>query len=284
MILDEMVEIKLNYKSKIKTWQTKLGFIPEINKPILVNWSLLKTTSFRRIKLEIKCDDCGMTFKKRICGINGNVDYCHKCMNKGNRNGMFGTKPTENFIKARDKMIEELGNPFTWESTKQNNINKKVWEKIRKKNKGLKRSENVKKKLSESIKNAYSSGKLKPQHRWGKTVIKNYKGLDYQSTYELEFIKYCEKNGWLAILERGPIIQYIDDNGLPHNYFSDFQIKNTNIVIEIKSTYIWKKNQRINEIKKETAEKIYDYIIIKDNNFSVFNKLFTQKIKNILLD
>jgi hypothetical protein len=86
------------------------------------------------------------------------------------------------------------------------------------------------------------------------------------------------------MLERGPVIEYVDDNGLTHNYFSDFKIKNTNIVIEIKSSYMWQKNQRINELKKETSEKIYNYIVIKDNNFSEFDSLISQKIKNIVLD
>jgi|LakMenEpi03Aug12_release.lakeMendotaPanAssembly.Ray.scaffolds.fasta_scaffold329948_2 hypothetical protein len=284
MVLNEMVEIKIKSKLKLKTWETKLGFTPEINKPFFINWSLLKTTSYRRIKLKIKCDDCGAAFEKRICGINGNIDYCFKCMNKGNRNGMYGVEPNENFIKARNKMLEERGNPFTWDSTKQNNINKQVWKKIAKKNKGIKRSEETKKKLSESIKKAYKTGILKPQNRWGKTIIKQYKGIDYQSTYELEFIKYCEKIGLFTMLERGPVIEYVDDNGLTHNYFSDFKIKNTNIVIEIKSSYMWQKNQRINELKKETSEKIYNYIVIKDNNFSEFDSLISQKIKNIVLD
>lgn len=283
MVLNENVKITLNHKSKIKTWEKKLGFRPEINKPFFVNWLLLKTTTFRRIKLKIMCDDCGTTFEKRICGINGNLDYCVKCMNKGDRNGMFGTKLNENCIKARDKMLNERGNPFTWESTKQNNIDKQVWKKIGAKNKGIKRSNDSKKKLSESIKEAYKSGRLKPQNRWGKTIIKQYKGLDYQSTYELQFIKHCEKQNLLSILERGPIIQYIDDDGLSHNYFSDFKIKDTNIVVEIKSSYMWEKNKRINEIKKETSEKLYNYIIIKDNNFSEFNKLLKQKFNNIIL-
>jgi hypothetical protein len=283
MVINEKVEITLGYPPKTKSWEKKLGYKPEVNKPFFVDWFLLKTTSFRRKKIKIKCDDCEIIYEKRICGINGNVDYCVSCMNKGSRNGMYGSKPTENFIKARDKMLKEFGNPFTWESTKQNNIDKEVWKKIGDKNKGKKRTEETKKKLSKSIKNAYKYGRLKPQNRWGKTIVKQYNGIDYQSTYELNFIKYCEEIGLFELLERGPIIQYVDDNGLPHNYFSDFKIKDTDIVIEIKSTYIWKKNQRINEIKKEFSEKLYNYLIIKDNNFSEFNNLITQKVKNIVL-
>jgi hypothetical protein len=56
-------------------------------------------------------------------------------------------------------------------------------------------------------------------------------------------------------------------------YFSDFKIKNTNIIFEIKSWYYWERNKEINIIKKETASKIYDYYLIMDNNFIEVDKL-----------
>jgi Na+/phosphate symporter len=50
-------------------------------------------------------------------------------------------------------------------------------------------------------------------------------------------------------------------------------IKNTNIVFEIKSTYIWKKYYEKNILKKEAAEKLYQYHLIMDNNFEILLSL-----------
>ena len=68
----------------------------------------------------------------------------------------------------------------------------------------------------------------------------------------------------------------IDD--IKHSYFSDYKIKNTNIVIEIKSKYMWKKNFKINIAKKEYAEKLYDCNLIIDNDFNKINNKINKVI------
>jgi len=100
-----------------------------------------------------------------------------------------------------------------------------------------------------------------------------YKGLKYQSKYELNFIKYLESSNKIHLIEHGPSISYIDIDGKERTYFIDFKIKNTNIVFEIKSNYYWNKKIKTNILKKETASKIYDYYLIMDNNFSELDNL-----------
>lgn len=169
--------------------------------------------------------------------------------------------------------MELNGNPFTWESSKIKIREAKPWEKAHIANTGSKRSEEVKTKMSESAILAFKEGRRSPGSGWARIHTKEYKGLDYQSKYELKFIQYLESKGKLDIIEKGPTIPYFDMNGKEHMYFSDFKIKNTNIIFEIKSWYYWEKNKEINIIKKETASKIYDFYLIMDNNFSDIDKL-----------
>lgn len=107
----------------------------------------------------------------------------------------------------------------------------------------------------------------------GKIYTKQYKNIDYQSSYELKFLLFVDELGMLDLIERGPKIIYKDKENKEHSYFSDFKIKNSNIVFEIKSTYTWKKNLEINLLKKEASEKIYNYILVFDNKFNKIKKI-----------
>ncbi len=65
------------------------------------------------------------------------------------------------------------------------------------------------------------------------------------------------------------------------NYYPDFYLKKYNLVIEIKSEYIYKLQKDLN-LKKETKtkEKGYLYLIIKDKNYKEFNTFL--KTHNLL--
>lgn len=269
----EIVKITISDISKTK-WEKKIGKKIEGN-DIEVHWSLLKGTTFRTISIDLICDDCNIIYKRRIrdLDLDNKIHYCNKCFNKGERNGMFGKPCPEKTKFALKKWIDENGNPFTWESTKQKIRETKPWKKGMLKTTGQKRSEEVKLKMSESAILAFKEGRRSPGSGWAKIHTKQYKGLDYQSKYELNFLKYLESKGKLDIIEKGPTIPYFDMNGKEHMYFSDFKIKNTNIIFEIKSWYYWEKNREVNIIKKETASKIYDFYLIMDNNFTEIDNL-----------
>jgi len=266
---NEYLTVVLPEKSQLDSWNKKLGYYPEFNRPIKIHWTLLRTTKFRNLKLTLKCDDCQAIHNRRIRDLNPNkeVHYCNKCFNKGKRNGMYGIPPNENFLLGAKKLLEEKGNPFTWDSTKATIKKANVWEKIAKLNTGKKRTQETKDKMSKATLLSYKEGRQIPGKRWGKIITKQYKGLDYQSSYELKFLLFVESLNLLHLIERGPKISYNDKNGKKHSYFSDFSIKNNNIVFEIKSTYTWKKNLEINLLKKEASEKKYNYILVMDNRF-----------------
>src|SRR3972149_738130 len=276
----EELEIELPNSCRLSDWTKKLGYCPELNTPIKVHWALLKTTRFRTLKLTLKCDDCDAVHNRRIRDLDSKktIHYCNKCFNKGKRNGMYGVPPNENFKLAAKKLLEEKGNPFTWETSKEKIKKANGWAKIAILNTGKKRTQETKDKLSKATLLSYKEGRQKPGKRWGKIFTKQYKEIDYQSSYELKFLLYVESFNLLNLIERGPIINYNDANGITHSYFSDFTIKNSNIVFEIKSTYIWENNLEINLLKKEAAEKEYDYILVMDNRFKNVKKILENYI------
>lgn len=173
----EYLEIILVDNSRLGDWIKKLGYTPEINKPINVHWTLLRTTKFRTLKLTVKCDDCNKIHTKRIRDLNpeNKIHYCKKCYNKGERNGMFGVPPNDNFLLGAKKLLEEKGNPFTWESTKKALKDANVWEKIAEKNRGKKRTQETRNKMSKSTILSYKEGRQVPGKRWVKYILNNIK-------------------------------------------------------------------------------------------------------------
>lgn len=265
---NEIVKIIISDISKTK-WEKKINKRIEGNE-IEVHWTLLKGSTFRKISIYLICDDCNTIHKRRIrdLNVNNNIHYCNKCFNKGKRNGMFGKPCSEKSKEGTKKFMEVNGNPFTWESSKIKIRESKPWEKAHKLNTGSKRSEEVKTKMSKSAILAFKEGRRSAGSGWAKIHTKEYKGLNYQSKYELNFLKYLESKGKLDSIEKGPTIPYFDFNGKEHMYFSDFKVKNTNIIFEIKSLYYWEKNKEINIIKRETSSNMYDFYLIMDNNFN----------------
>jgi hypothetical protein len=101
-------------------------------------------------------------------------------------------------------------------------------------------------------------------------IYKNTK-IYYQGTYELDFLeKYYKK---FPDIERAPTIHFIFEE---HNkvYYPDFYIPSKNLIIEIKNSYLAKKDKKKLESKKQSVKKLgYNYIMIIDKNYSEFNKL-----------
>jgi hypothetical protein len=122
---------------------------------------------------------------------------------------------------------------------------------------GWHHSDEVRKKMSIGIRLAYKDGRITPSARWGTSKMKYYKDLGYQSTYELRFLKYCEEKGILDKIERGPKIQYTGIDKTTHTYFVDYKLKDSNKIFEIKSSYIYNKRKKENDLKQKAALKLY---------------------------
>lgn len=91
---EEKINLEVRGAGRIKFLQ-KLGFNPCIGEFIGVPWYYLKTSSLRRYRLKLKCDDCGEEFDNRIKNLNENIDkhYCYRCILKGERNPGYGKIP-----------------------------------------------------------------------------------------------------------------------------------------------------------------------------------------------
>ena len=102
---------------------------------------------------------------------------------------------------------------------------------------------------------------------------KKYKNtnINYRASYELDFLeKYYNK---FADIQRGPRIKYLFENK-EHYYFPDFYISPLNLIIEIKNSYLAKKDKEIIEAKeKATIANGFKYIMIINKDYSKFSKL-----------
>lgn len=96
--------------------------------------------------------------------------------------------------------------------------------------------------------------------------IKEYNGLYYRGTYELDFLLFCESNN--INVSNGPSIEYFIDN-CRKIYHSDFLISDRNLIIEIKSDYTYKINLDINlEKKKYSIINGYNFIFVINKNYN----------------
>ncbi len=136
------------------------------------------------------------------------------------------------------------------------------------------KSEIIKNKIKKSMIDKYGSDHpMRVESIFYKQMIsaksvKEYNGLYYQGTYELDFIKVCEQNN--IIIEKGPIIKYDNDR----KYFPDFFIKNKNIIIEIKSSYTYIYDIEKNIMKMDACiSQGYQFIFIIDKKYEEFFNL-----------
>lgn len=98
-----------------------------------------------------------------------------------------------------------------------------------------------------------------------------YNGLFYRGTYELDFIKFCERNK--IIIKKSKKIKYFI-NDVEHYYFPDFFIPKYNLIIEVKSMYYYKLNENINILKKEyTINSGYNFLFIIDKDYIELEKI-----------
>ena len=280
---EEKLEVKATGRKRISFIKKVLHINNiKIDDIFFIEWYWLCGTTLRRKKILVKCNDCGKNIKKRICDLNINDDihYCLSCSKRGNRNPQYGKPIHKNTQKGLKKWQEENENPFTWESSKKKIREKNGWKKGGEKRKGIKRGPHTietRKKISASIKKIWESGAYnKIQDKWGNIQTKIYKNIEYQSSYELKFLKYIETLKLLDSVERGPKIRYVNKDGENKIYFSDFRLKNSDIIFEIKSSYVLELHKENYILKEAAANKKYDYNLVLNNNFEIVDKKINQ--------
>lgn len=99
--------------------------------------------------------------------------------------------------------------------------------------------------------------------------------LYYDSTYELKFINYCIDNH--IKLEKIKGIKYLFDDEIKV-YYPDFYLPDYNLIIEIKSTWVYNRAVDKNIAKRNECIQIgYDFMFIIDNDFTEIKKYIQQK-------
>ena len=108
--------------------------------------------------------------------------------------------------------------------------------------------------------------------------VKQYKetNLCYQSSYEYHFLEFCENNNILDKVKNGNIYNFLlEECDYGFRTITDFCIDN--IEIEIKSTYILKKQggKTVIDIKRCSVERTgKSYLLILNKNYNEFKELF----------
>ena len=100
----------------------------------------------------------------------------------------------------------------------------------------------------------------------------------YQGKYEKDFLDLCFINN--IDVERGKTFKYISEcDNKEHFYFSDFLIKQLNLIVEVKSTYYYKLHLQMNINKKASViENENNYILILDKKYDEFLSIIKRPV------
>lgn len=104
--------------------------------------------------------------------------------------------------------------------------------------------------------------------------IKEYKGIKYQGTYELDFLEFCDSNNIIEKVSKVDSIKYKYNDKIKY-YHPDFFIEELNLIVEIKSDYYYYLYLEKNLCKeKYCIEQGYNFIFIINKDYSeFFNKI-----------
>ena len=96
-------------------------------------------------------------------------------------------------------------------------------------------------------------------------------GLQYQGSYEKNFLDFCCENN--IEIKKGKRFEYLINNK-KHYYFSDFYYEYDNLIVEIKSDYTYNNDLDINLLKEKSAiDNGYKHIFIINKNYDKFRKI-----------
>ena len=109
--------------------------------------------------------------------------------------------------------------------------------------------------------------------------------LMYQSSYELDFLELCNKEGLLDRIKNSPCFSAM---GYPYNFYAPDYILDDIYVIEIKSWYIENLQEKrcpgiIKKKEELVISKGYKFLYIKDKDYTELLKIFSFNIPSIKL-
>lgn len=134
--------------------------------------------------------------------------------------------------------------------------------------------EGVKTRIRETYITNLKLGLHNKETKFKKRKFKNT-NLIYQSTYEKDFLLLCES---LQILDKIQNSPCFTDKSYPYNYYQPDYIFDNQYIIEIKSWYVEKLQEKkypgIINLKKELIkQRGYNFVYIKDKDYTEFKKI-----------
>ena len=107
-----------------------------------------------------------------------------------------------------------------------------------------------------------------------KTILSGFRikkhscGLNYQGTYEKDFLDFCIINN--VDVSKPPSFLY-EMFGKSKRYYPDFYVSKLNLIVEVKSTYYYNLHFEKNILKKKTIiDNGFEYLMILDKNYEEF--------------
>jgi hypothetical protein len=284
MLLNNVVEIKIYKNSKNKNYYRDKGYkITDKTDKILVKVSDLQNSS--TFKVNVICDVCKKEKLIKYRNYLSNIQkyQFYSCLGKCSRIKFvntnlerYGFKNSSQCNEVKDKIKTTNLEKYNVENVFQN---EKIKEKIKGENlikygvENPNQREEVRDKYKETCLNKFGvEHPMQNEDVFNKSeknsfISKQHKttGLYFRSSYEKHFLDFCIINN--IEIEQGKRIKYVFD-GKEHYYFSDYFIKDKNLIIEIKSSWTYNKNLIINEVKKKfTISNGYDFLFLIDKNY-----------------
>ncbi len=100
-------------------------------------------------------------------------------------------------------------------------------------------------------------------------------GIKYQGSYEKDFLDLCDKLKLNVVRGKTIKFKHKDKDKI---YFSDYYLKDFNLIVEVKSWYIYELHEELNLIKqKSVLEQGYNFLFIIDKNYDDLFKLIYKR-------
>jgi hypothetical protein len=291
MIITKNIVINISKTVQITYYYKKYKILLNIGDNFVIPISKIPLNS--HIKIKVLCDICGKEHEIKYQTYNHNTKnktekyYCSnvECMKikrtisinkKYGIDNIFQNENIKNKIKQSNLEKYGVDNP---QKNKEIKIKSENTNLIKYGYKNVFQNENIKEKSRKTNLKKYGVDyAIQNKEIFNKITIssfirKKYKdtNIHYQGSYELDFLeKYYDKFD----IENGKTFKYFLNNK-KHIYYSDFYIPSLNLVIEIKSNYIYELHKE-KVIEKERTVKLekYNYILILNKDYSEFNKKY----------
>jgi len=184
----------------------------------------------------------------------GDENYNNSKQNKKTKLERYGDENYNNRKKSKQTCLKKYGVEHILQ-------NKKIFEKIK--------QTRVKKYGVEHI---LQNKKIFEKQQKTSFFSKRYKNtnINYRGSYELDFLeKYYNE----IDISNGPSVKY-KFNKKNKIYHSDFYIPSKNLIIEIKNSYLYKRDKlKIEAKEKATISNGFNYMIIINKNYFIFEKI-----------